>query len=290
MTEGRQSRTESRQLIVNALFLLIFGAGCFADDEQVSATALVDGAMQAQVAAQNDTARFRYLQKELEKQNTRTYRVIESDAGRVERMVAINDKDLSPQQRAHEEQWLDSVLASPSIQKKRQKDDVEEEARRQKIITVLGKAFIYEIEGTEEDGRIVRLHFRPNPHFHADSREAKVCAGLEGTMWIDQLKQRFTRAEGTLIRGVDFGWGIFGHLEKGGHFAIKQTEVDPGLWRITDLDVAFKGTMLIFKSLNIRVHEQSFEYHRVGDHLTIAEAVEMLRREASPQPSETSMP
>lgn len=225
----------------SSLFVFAIVACCsssFAYREQVSAQDLVARAMRAQVAAQGDVSRFEHLQTQLEGRDTRTYRIVESDAGGVQSLIAINDQELTPKQREHEEQWLDKLVLDPTIQRERQRDDAEEEARRQKIIAVLGQAFLYEIEGTERGGEVVRLHFRPNPQFHADSREAKVCAGLEGTMWIDQSEQRFTRAEGTLVRGVDFGWGLFGHLDKGGHFAIEQTEVDPGIWRITDVDVA----------------------------------------------------
>lgn len=269
--------------------VVVFVSTCLAIDEQMGARELVDRAMQAQVAAQHDTSRFEYLQNQLDKRVTRTYRIVESDAGDVEWMIAVNDRDLSPKQREKEEQWLEKLLADPTIQKDREKNDAAENSRRQKIISVLGRAFLYDLEGTENDGRIVRLHFRPNPQFHPDSREAKVCAGLEGTMWIDQLNGRFTRAEGTLRRGVDFGWGLFGHLDRGGHFAIEQTEVDAGVWRVTNLDINFKGTMLIFKSLTIRVHEHSFKFHRIPAHLSLVDAVERLRKESSQKTDETTM-
>jgi hypothetical protein len=84
-----------------------------------------------------------------------------------------------------------------------------------------------------------------------------------------------------LIRDVDFGWGFLGHLAKGGHFAIEQTEVDSSVWRITKMDVSFKGSMLIFKSLNIRVREQSSQFCRIPDHLNLQEAVEMSRHEST---------
>ena len=270
--------------------VVVFVSTCLAIDEQMGARELVDRAMQAQVAAQHDTSRFEYLQNQLDKRVTRTYRIVESDAGDVEWMIAVNDRDLSPKQREKEEQWLEKLLADPTIQKDREKNDAAENSRRQKIISVLGRAFLYDLEGTENDGRIVRLHFRPNPQFHPDSREAKVCAGLEETMWIDQLNGRFTRAEGTLRRGVDFGWGLFGHLERGGHFAIEQTEVGPGMWRITDLDINFKGTMLLFKTLNISVHEHSFKFYPVPNHLSLADAVEKLRHEPSASSAEPMLP
>lgn len=289
MDELRESRPGRRFRFV-VLGVICSVAYAAHDPQQISARELIDRAMQAQVAAQNDTSRFEYLRKQSDKRNTRTYRIVESDAGDVQWMIAVNDQDLAPKQREKEEQWLEKLLVDPTIQKDRQKADGAENGRRQKIISVLGKAFLYDVEGTENDGRIVRLHFRPNPQFHADSREAKVCAGLEGTMWIDQVSERFTRAEGNLVRGVDFGWGVFGHLGKGGHFAIEQTEVDPGVWRITDLDIDFKGSMLIFKSLNIRVHEHSFSFQRIPDHLSLADAVEKLRHEPSGAPAGTTIP
>jgi len=263
--------------------VLISCLPCIAFDEQLGLKELIDRATRAQVAAQGEGARFQYLRKEHEKEDARTYRVVESDAGSVKRMVAINDKDLTSEQRAHEGRWLDKLLANPSILKEQQKKDAEEEARRQKIITVLGRAFLYEIEGIEDGGNTVRLHFRPNPTFRADSRAAKVCAGLEGTMWIDRGKQRFTRAKGTLIRGVDFGWGFLGHLDKGGNFEIEQTEVDPGVWRLTDLNLSLKGKMLAFRSLNLRVREHSFDYQRVLDHLSLQDAVKILRHDPVPE-------
>jgi hypothetical protein len=74
------------------------------------------------------------------------------------------------------------------------------------------------------------------------------------------------------------------------HFAIEQTEVDPGVWRVTELDFNFKGSMLIFKSLNIRVREHSFKFQRLPDHLSFQDAIEMLRQNDSMQPRSISLP
>jgi hypothetical protein len=137
---------ESHSAIGVTLLLFVFHLPCLANDEQLSAQELVNRAMRAQVAAQDDKSKFEYLLSELEKGDTRTYRVIESDTGDVQRLIAINDQELTPQQRAYEDQWSEKLLADPSIQKNRQKEDAEEAARRQKIIIVLGEAFLYEIE------------------------------------------------------------------------------------------------------------------------------------------------
>lgn len=280
MRQTRQRYCQMRRSATVVLLLLGFtSVPCISQTQKLSAHDLVDRAMRAQIAAQSDSSRFDYFQTQLEKRQTRTYRMIESDAGSVQRLVAINGETLNPKQRDSEIQNLENLLRHPTVQRERQEEDSYEDARRQKIISVLGKAFLYEIESRENEGPIVRLHFKPDPNFRADSREAKVCAGLEGTMWIDSLNGRFVRAEGTLVRPVDFGWGLFGHLNEGGHFGIEQNEIDPGVWRITKLDVSFKGRVLIFKGLDIRVQEHSFNFHRIAENLSLSDAVEMLRQD-----------
>ena len=153
--------------------------------------------------------------------------------------------------------------------------------RRGKIIRALPRAFLYAYEGTEQGGRIIRLSFRPDPKFVPADRESEVCRGLQGTMWIDAASHRFLRAEGTLVRGVNFGWGVLGHLDKGGHFSLRQTEVAPGTWRITSIDLHFTGSMLLFKDFNIDLDTQSSAFQRVADHLSLVAGADVLRASAT---------
>jgi hypothetical protein len=233
-----------------------------------------------QLRNDRNPARFRYYERRTDRKGSRTYELVESDAGTVEWLVAQNDRPLTDAQRRRESAWLDRVVANPDIMRKAQQEDRQETERREKIIRVLPQAFLYQIEAEEDMGRKIRLHFTANPAFKPASREAQICRGLQGTLWIDAQNGIFSKAEGKLVRNVNFGWGFLGNLDAGGYFSLEQAEVSPGVWRITTIKVSLSGTKLLFKPINIRVNEQTSGFRRVPDHLTAENAVEMLRARA----------
>jgi hypothetical protein len=77
---------------------------------------------------------------------------------------------------------------------------------------------------------------------------------------------------------VGFGWGILGHLDRGGHFQVDQTDVGDDNWSISRMDLAFTGKILIFKSLNIKSTEIYSDFHPVPSGLTFAQGAQLLRQ------------
>ena len=47
----------------------------------------------------------------------------------------------------------------------------------------------------------------------------------QGVILIDPTECRIAKIDGTLFKEVSFGWGILGHLDKGGHFLVEQRDV-----------------------------------------------------------------
>jgi hypothetical protein len=43
-----------------------------------------------------------------------------------------------------------------------------------------------------------------------------------------------------------------GHLDAGGHFHVKQEEVQPGYWELAVLDVEMKGKALFFETIDVQ--------------------------------------
>ena len=90
------------------------------------------------------------------------------------------------------------------------------------------EAFLFEYAG--EGGGLVKLTFKPNPTFRPPSREGKVLHEMAGEVLIEAKKQRLVSISGQLMNEVKFALGLLGHLEKGGQFAVKRTEVAPAHW------------------------------------------------------------
>jgi hypothetical protein len=82
-----------------------------------------------------------------------------------------------------------------------------------------------------------------------------------------------------LFREVGFGWGILGHLDKGGHFLIEQRDVGDGAWDISHMSLSFTGKILLFKSIAIKSDEVFSDFRRVPDDTTFAQGVKILEAE-----------
>lgn len=232
---------------------------------------------------------------------TRLY--IETDDAMAGMLIALNDQPLNTQQQQAETDHLNWLKGSPEQLRKKRAREKEDAERTLRIVKALPEAFRYEYAGTETGvpglGKtgdpLVRLKFTPNPNYAPPSRVEQVLEGMEGYLLVDASAKRIARIDGTLFREVTFGWGIIGHLDKGGHFRVQQADVGNGSWDITAMSLKMTGKILLFKSLSMVSDEVFSGFQRVPDKLTFAEGVEMLKaeqvklaHEAAPNPGETS--
>src|SRR5208282_2507000 len=118
---------------------------------------------------------------------------------------------------------------------------------------------------------------RPNPAYQPPSRVELVLAGMEGVVVIDPVARRLAKIDGTLTKEVSFGWGILGHLDRGGHFLVEQAEVIPGDWEVTHMSLSFTGKELLFKSINIK-SDEAFSNFRPAPNLSFAQGVDLLKK------------
>lgn len=201
-------------------------------------------------------------------------------------LVAVNDKPLTPEQRAAEDRRLQNLINNPQELRRKRKQEKEDSERITRIMRALPEAFVYEYDGTEPGNsqvgkpgdELVRLRFRPNPEYQPPSRVEQVLSGMQGTLLIDAQQHRIAKIDGTLFKDVGFGWGILGHLDRGGRFQVEQGNVAEGCWDIKRMNLSFTGKILLFKSLNIKSDEVYSDYRRVDNDLSFAQGVELLKK------------
>ena len=109
--------------------------------------------------------------------------------------------------------------------------------------------------------------------------EARVFQPMQGEMTVDTKQERLAAIKGHLVEDVKFGGGLLGHLDKGGRFEVRQTEVAPGQWEMTVLIVDMKGKVLLFKTIDVQQVESHLDFHRVPDDLTLGEAASILNEQ-----------
>jgi hypothetical protein len=248
---------------------------------------LVRQTVQNEIKSASSEAKFMFWDRKQTGHGSQTKLVVETNEVTAGMLVAVNDSPLTSQQRQAEEARLEKLEHSAEELRKKQKAEKDDAEHTTRIMKALPDAFLYEPDGTVPGGQgvgkagnlLVRLKFRPNPKYSPPSRVEQVLAGMQGYVLIDADEHRIAKIDGTLMKDVSFGWGILGHLDEGGHFLVEQGDVGNDHWEVTRMNLTFTGKELLFKSINIRSEEVFSNFRAVPSHLTIAQAVDLLKKQ-----------
>ncbi len=244
-----------------------------------SANDLVRRAVDNELASSNSKLRYTYRVRKQTPNGSSVKQVADTNDGQVSYLLMMNDQPLTEEQRRIEDEKNQKILNNPEEQRKRLKDQREDERRANTLVKALPDAFIYEFDGADPEPHVVNLRFRPNPTFNAPDRETQVLKGMAGHMYIDTQANRMKRLDGTLVDDVNFGWGIFGKLHKGGHFEIRESDVGDGHWDVTYSNLDFTGKVLLFKKLKIKETSEISDFRRIPENLSYSQGFELLRKE-----------
>ena len=241
---------------------------------QVSANDLTRRVITNELKFQDDHTNWMYRLEKEQYGKKLVEEIIETKTGSLSRLLSINDRPLTAKQQLEEDQRVRELMTSRSAQQKLRRTLDAETLQGRRLFKMLPAAFVFNYAGGE--GNLVKLSFRPNPSFHPPSLEARVFHDMEGEMWVDCKQERLAGFDGHLTQTVKFGFGLLGHLDKGGHFEVRQAEVVPGHWDMTTLSLQMTGKALLFASIGVQKRENHRDFHRVSDDLTLSEAAGIL--------------
>jgi len=264
------------------------GAAQISPLPQVPAAELVRSSVKNEVTAADNTAvKHMFCSRKQTPKGSQTKLYVETDDAIAAMLIAVNDQPVTADQRQGEINHLAWLTGSPEQLRKKQAREKEDAERSLRIIKALPDAFRYEYAGTENGtsslgrpgAQLTKLKFTPNPDYSPPTRVEEVLSGMQGYLLIDPEAGRLARIDGTLFRNISFGWGIVGHLDKGGHFLVQQAEIGDGMWGIRELTLNITGKILLFKSLGIVSDETFSDFQRVPDNLPFAKGIELLKAE-----------
>ncbi|HVB07797.1 MAG TPA: hypothetical protein VNF00_02520 [Candidatus Acidoferrales bacterium] len=228
-------------------------------------------------AGKTDHSLWRFRKITIKDGKRELHDVIETKQGEVDRLLEVNGKPLTPAQRQAADAKIQKLLTDPDAQKKQEKAQNDDSDKETKLLQMLPDALLFQYAGRR--GNVVKLTFKPNPKFHASTREAEVFHHMSGVMLVDARAKRLVEMSGTLTSEVKFGDGILGHLDKGGTFVVKQAVVARGHWDMTLLDTELTGKALFFKTISVREKEIESNYRRVAANITLQQAAQTLKRD-----------
>ena len=250
---------------------------------------LVRNAVQNEIKAADAGTHFLFRGTKTTPKGSTTKIYVETKDATAGLLIAYNDKPLTPEQRRDEEARVERFVNRPEELQKKREQERENAERSLRITRALPDAFLYEYAGEETGspgighpgGALVKLNFHPNPRYAPPSRVEEILTGLQGYILIDAVHNRLASIDGTLFKEVGFGWGILGHLDRGGRFVVHQQEVGDNLWEISSVSLNLTGKILLVKNLTINSTEVFIDFKPVPPDLTFAEALDLLKKEAA---------
>jgi hypothetical protein len=243
---------------------------------------LVRQTVNNELKADSDETHYAFRLTKKRPDRTETREMIETEQGVIGRLLLVNGKPLSPADREKEDKRLERLLRDPQELAQKQKSQHDDDRRTRNMVAALPDAFLYEYSGPEYQqpwGELVTLKFKPNPNFNPPHRETMVYRGMEGTLAIAVPARRIAKIEAKLVKDVNFGWGILGHLDRGGRFEVEQRPVEshPSHWEPAHMVLNFTGKALLIKSIKIDEDQTTSDYRPVPD-MSVAQAVELLKK------------
>jgi len=272
---------QTRLVIVAAVLILEFLLpSSLRADQQLAANALLRKVVDNELRAQaQDHSRWMYRRKIIaagkREKGDQESEIIQTKDGDLDRLVSMNGRALTPEQEAREDERVKRLLNNPNEQRKLQRDREQDAQKSERMLKMLPQAVIAAYG--ERRGELVELTFKPNPGFQPSTHEGQVFHAMEGAIWVNDKQNRLAEISGRLTQEVKFGLGLLGHLDKGGRFQVKQSEIQPGYWEVTLLNIDMRGRALFFKTIGVQQHEIRTDFQRVPDNLTLAQGAERLR-------------
>lgn len=275
-----------RRLVFITFSAVLCAAPLLADERSGTesnqdATALVREVVQHEIDSQlRDESLWCFReQKEEDGKAQKTLEVCGTRDGDLERLMAINGRELSPAELDAEDQHIAKIISHPAQLRAKQKKEREDAEQTRALLKLVPDAFQFRSSGT--NGDLVTLSFRPNPAFHAYTRAATVFHHLEGTLVLDRKQKRIAAINGSITSEVRFVGGLLGHLDKGGTFVVKAGDVAPGHWDVILMNLDLSGRALFFKTISVHEKEQYSDYVRVPSEASLQEVAELLKKECT---------
>lgn len=251
------------------------------------AVEMVSQCIQHELDAVTHPPKYMFLMRRKTVHILETKLMVETNEAIAGRVLSYNDEPMTDEGRQNEDTRVNRFVNDPDELRKKQREEHDNRERLNRVLRAMPKALLYEYDGFEpataglghKGEELVRVKFRPNPGYDPPTKVEQLLTGMSGTLLLDPQRQRLARIDGALEKDVAFGWGILGHLDKGGRILIEQGDLPDGNWVLSHFLMRFTGKILFFKNLDVNTTETSWDFHRVTDDLSFAQGLELLKKQ-----------
>jgi hypothetical protein len=231
-----------------------------------------------EVTARQQRPHYFYVSEECSvRTNGRLWKenVAEVNDGPLRRLIAIDNKPLTLAEAETEQRRIDDLVAHPNEFRRLNQAHKDDEDHATQLLQILSSDFVLTPAG--EVNGCLRFTFQAKPNFQPASYQERVAREMTGTVSVKRPDDRLCTLEATIVRPIDFGFGMIGHIDQGGHFSIDRKQIEAKNWKSDRIAVHIKGRILMLKSLVQDQETVHSEIRIVPQDLSLAQAAQLIR-------------
>jgi hypothetical protein len=202
--------------------------------------------------------------------STETYDVTMILGSPYERLIAENDKALSPGQQADEERKLQETMQArrnESADQRRQRIADYEQSRRRDhlLLEQMTLAFDFKLIGEQQMGpyRAYVLKATRRSGYQPPNRECEVLTGMQGKLWIEEKTFQWVQVEAKVVQPVSIE-GFLAKVEPGTQFELEKMPVAENVWLPKHFSMESQARIFFFFTSHRYSDETYFDYRPNG--------------------------
>lgn len=212
---------------------------------------------------------------------TETSDVMEIYGEQVQKLVAKNDKPLSPKDAQKEDEKIQKIIdkrkneSDAEHNKRLAKEEKDREEERQ-FVREVADAFNFKFVGMETlNGRDnYVIDGDPKPGYQPVHKEAKILPKVRFRVWVDRADSQVAKLDVEIIDTVS--WGLFvARLHKGSRVVLEQVRVNDEVWLQQHVAVKVDARVALLKDFNIDVDVTDRDYKKFRTDSKIVSVGEM---------------
>lgn len=239
--------------------------------------ALLDAVGKNEDAVDDILEKYTYTQTTVRKQlesngqlkvkESETHELTFYKGNRIRRLIAKNDKPLSPGEEADETKRIEKrvrEIEKKEAEKARKADKQRELAQedsgqpdnergqRISIADVLKASKLVNPRRERFRSReVIVFDFEPLPGYKPKKDFEKLFGKMAGAIWVDAADKQVARVEARLIESYKVGGGLLASLKEGASFVLEQERVNNEIWLPTRADINLGVKVLLVKGINV---------------------------------------
>jgi hypothetical protein len=187
------------------------------------------------------------------------------------RLIAVNEQPLSPEDNAKEERKLQQVIAERRAetpeQRQRRIAKWDKERRRDRLMMdQLTQAFEFKLLG----GRIVDaretyvLRATPRKGYKPPNMETQVLPAMRGELWIDKKTFQWVKVTAHVTRPISIE-GFLAQVQPGTRFELEKMPVEDGIWLAKHFETKSSAKVLFLFDRKDEEDNTFFDYRKITD-------------------------